>query len=54
MGDPIELLYETGDSAGVRVDGFFSLWGVPLILGAMAAGQSLLFGFACVVTLGRA
>ena len=50
VGDPIDLLHEPGDPAGVRVDGFFSLWGVPLILGGLALGQSLLFAVAFAAT----
>jgi hypothetical protein len=42
-GDRVEVLYEPGDPAGARLNGFFDLWLLPLVLVPMAA---LFFGFA--------
>ena len=49
VGEAIDLLYDPQNPVDVRVDGFFSLWLGPLVLGALAAVQ-LLF----VLTVGVA
>ena len=35
-GDKVEVVYQPGSPQQARINGFFSLWGGPLILGAMS------------------
>jgi hypothetical protein len=37
LGERVTVLYDPGDRGDVRIQGTFSLWGVPIILGGMGA-----------------
>lgn len=43
-GEKVQVLYETSDPHGARIDGFFSLWGGALILGILGGAFALIGG----------
>ncbi len=50
VGDKITVLYSPGKPNGARVDTFFSIWGIPVILGGCGTFYLVLFLGVWIVT----
>lgn len=51
VGDAVEVLYRPQDPAGARIHDWFSLWGLPTILGGMGTVFTVVGGGLAVATL---